>query len=107
VFSRKRVKNFEKENLLMALTDINRSGKGRCACCGYYRLKEVGETCPVSFWEENICQEENFHDNDAPNYISLGDARENFKRFSAKRQNLIYKKPKPRREVVKYLDCCY
>jgi hypothetical protein len=69
----------------MELKRLNKFGKAQCACCGYYTIKEIAETCPVCHWEENIFQEENQNDNDAPNYISLREARGNFQKFGAKK----------------------
>ncbi len=68
----------------MELKQVNKYGKAKCACCGYYTIQEIAETCPVCHWEENIYQEEvNQNDYDAPNYISIKDAKENFRKFAA------------------------
>lgn len=68
----------------MELKEVNKLGKAKCACCGYYTIGEIAETCPVCYWEENIYQEQiDQNDNDAPNYISLKEAKENFQKFSA------------------------
>lgn len=68
----------------MELKKVNKYGKARCACCGYYTISETAESCPVCDWEENIYQEEHPEDDDAPNYISLNKAKENFLKFGAK-----------------------
>jgi Cysteine-rich CPCC len=67
----------------MELKRLNKYENAQCACCGYYTIREIAETCPVCYWEENIYQEENQDDNDAPNYISLKEAKENFLKFGA------------------------
>ena len=73
----------------MELKTVNRYGKARCACCGFFTIKEIAETCPVCYWEENLYQEENLDDSDAPNYVSLKEAKENFQKFGAKKKELV------------------
>ena len=74
----------EIRNKRMELKLTNKYNKVSCACCEYYTISEIAETCPICYWEENIYQEENQEDCDAPNYISLKEAKENFKIFGAK-----------------------
>lgn len=70
----------------MELKQINSFGKARCSCCGYFTISNVADTCPVCYWEENIYQEENKNDEDAPNYISLIKAQINFRLYGAKKE---------------------
>lgn len=72
----------------MELKQTNRLNKAKCACCGCYTISNIADTCPVCHWEENIFQEENPDDDDAPNYISLKKAKENFGKFGAKKPEL-------------------
>jgi hypothetical protein len=60
-----------------------RRGKQMCACCFYFTISEIKETCPVCFWEEDFYQEEHIDDNGGPNLVSLRKAKENFKLFGA------------------------
>jgi hypothetical protein len=55
--------------------------KVQCACCGFFTIKEIKETCPVCFWEEDFYQQENIDDDSGPNLISLRNARLNFLKF--------------------------
>ncbi|NQZ76141.1 MAG: hypothetical protein HRT61_08530 [Ekhidna sp.] len=41
----------------------------RCACCGYYSITEIKETCSVCYWEEDIYREEDIDDNCGPNRV--------------------------------------
>lgn len=61
----------------------NKYGKCKCACCGFYTIIEIKETCPVCFWEEDFFQEENIDDNAGPNKVSLREAKENFNMYGA------------------------
>ena len=60
---------------------VNKYGKHACACCGFYTITEIYETCPVCFWEEDIYQEKNIDDDSGPNKTSLREARRNFKKY--------------------------
>lgn len=84
----------------MELKKSNKYDKVQCACCGFYTISQIAETCPVCYWEENIYQEENIDDNDAPNYVSLKEARENFKKHGAKKPELINLTRKPFPEEI-------
>ena len=81
----------------MELKETNKYCKALCLCCGYYTISQVAETCPVCYWEENIYQEEYIEDNDAPNYVSLKEARENFQIYEAKKPEYknLTRKPFP------------
>ena len=59
----------------------NKLEKKECACCGFFTITEMKETCPVCFWEEDFFQEEHIDDNAGPNLVSLREAKENFKRY--------------------------
>ena len=56
----------------------NKYGKYACACCGYFTISEIKETCPVCFWEEDFYQEEHIDDDGGPNTVSLRESRENY-----------------------------
>ena len=75
--------------------NLNSFGKTQCACCGCFTISEIGETCPVCYWEENIYQEGRPDDDDAPNYISLQNAKEFFLKYGAKNKKLILLVRKP------------
>jgi len=60
-----------------------RQKKRKCACCGYFTITEIKETCPVCFWEEDFYQEQNMDDDGCPNSVSLREAKENFREFGA------------------------
>jgi hypothetical protein len=79
----------------MELKKQNDFGKSKCACCGYFTISEIAETCAVCYWEENIYQEENTDDSDAPNYVSLEEAKINFIKYGAKKPELIDRTRKP------------
>ena len=59
---------------------FNKYTKRICACCGFSTIKEIKETCPVCFWEEDSFQEEHIDDDGGPNTLSLRVARKNFKK---------------------------
>jgi hypothetical protein len=60
--------------------NYNKYNKYACACCGFFTIKEIKETCPVCFWEEDSFQEYNIDDDGGPNTVSLRVARENFRK---------------------------
>jgi hypothetical protein len=65
-------------------TDIvNQYGKKKCACCGYFTINEIKETCPVCGWEEDCFQEEHVDDSAGPNHVCLRDAKVNFRQIEA------------------------
>lgn len=57
--------------------------KIKCACCDCYTLESNFDICPVCFWQKDVFQEFNHDDNDAPNSISLKNARINYSKFGA------------------------
>ena len=79
---------------------VNKYGKHACACCGYFTITEIFETCPVCCWEESFYQEEQIDDNGGPNTITLRESRENFKKFSVMSLDFKYHvRPPPRRRT--------
>lgn len=62
---------------------VNATEKHACACCGYYKIIEIKETCPVCYWEEDFFQEEHLDDSGGPNRVSLTEAKENFIKYGA------------------------
>jgi hypothetical protein len=84
----------------MELKQVNKYGKAKCACCGYFTISEIAESCPVCDWEENIYQEEHTDDDDAPNYISLNKAKANFLKYAVKDQNLKEHVRPPKQEEL-------
>ncbi len=80
----------------MELKRTNKFGKIRCACCGCYTITEIADICEVCYWEESIYQEEiNTEDDDAPNYISFKEAKENYLKFGAIKLELKSKVREP------------
>ncbi|TAF34698.1 MAG: hydrolase [Cytophagales bacterium] len=79
----------------------NKYGKYGCACCGYYTITEIKETCPVCFWEEDFYQEEQIDDNGGPNLVSLRQSRENFLKFGAIEERFINDVRKPNNNEMK------
>ena len=63
---------------------VNKHGKHACACCGYFTITEIFQTCPVCCWNEDFYQEEHIDDNGGPNTTCLRTARENFLKFGVK-----------------------
>lgn len=56
-----------------------------CPCCGYLTLDERGnyEICPVCYWEDDG------GDGTGPNHMTLEEARENFQRLGAVREDFV------------------
>jgi hypothetical protein len=65
------------------------TNKKSCACCGYFTITEIKQTCPVCFWEEDSYQE--FHEDDdaGPNRVSLRLAKENYKQIGASHEKYL------------------
>lgn len=65
----------------------------RCPCCHYKTLEERGgyDICPVCFWEDDgqDGQDANTVRVMSPNHISLSQARDNYRRFGASREQMI------------------
>ena len=55
----------------------------KCACCGFLTLEGMFDICPVCYWQKDFFQEEHIDDNGGPNLVSLREAKENFKKYSA------------------------
>lgn len=70
-----------------------------CPCCGFLTLREHGayEICPVCFWEDNGSNDPTKYSH--PNRKTLGEARENFKRFGAEDERSL---PFVDKELGKY-----
>ena len=66
----------------------NIHGKYLCACCGYFTITEIKETCPVCGWEEDNFQEENIDDDGGPNTVCLRQAKENFQNYGVMEERL-------------------
>jgi len=75
--------------------NINKYGKHSCACCGYFTISNIKETCPVCFWEEDFYQEKNIDDSGGPNLVSLRDAKRNFEKFGAIEEKFIRQVRRP------------
>ena len=80
----------------------------RCPCCGHLTLGEEGadtfEICPVCFWEDDNVQNENPDYEGGANGISLNEAKKNYRKFGAIKEELIkhVRRPTPREfNVVK------
>lgn len=67
--------------------------KYQCVCCGYYTLKSkppgTYEICPVCFWEDDPYQFEEPDCDGGANYVSLNQARENYKTIGASSKHYI------------------
>ena len=59
----------------------NSYNKRKCACCGYFTIAEIKQTCPICYWEEDFYQEEHTSDSGGPNLVCLRDAKANYKTF--------------------------
>lgn len=80
--------------------------KYKCKCCGYYTLEEepldpnmypgTFEICPVCFWEDDSLQYKDPELKGGANKVSLNEAKENFKKFGAIREDVIQYVRKPR-----------
>jgi hypothetical protein len=87
--------NEETIEMLKAIIDLqnmdnkNKYGKLRCACCCFFTINEIKETCPVCFWEEDFYQQENMDDSGGPNLVSLREAKVNYKSFGATEKRFI------------------
>ena len=66
--------------------------KYKCPCCGYYTLSEKAggsfEICPVCFWEDDRVQLQNPDLAGGANGVSLNEAREQFRKCGASREDL-------------------
>jgi hypothetical protein len=78
----------------------NKHGAHACSCCGFFTIKEIAETCPICFWEENFFQEENIEDDAGPNNVSLSVARENYKLIGAVASEFKHLVRKPKQEEI-------
>lgn len=82
--------------------------KYKCPCCGYYTFEEkpgaTWDICPVCFWEDDFFQFDDPDEDGWANGVSLNEARENFKKFGACRQDIInYVRP-PKEDELTGLD---
>lgn len=85
--------------------------KYKCKCCGYYTLYEepldpekfpgTFEICPVCFWEDDSLQFLNPQKNYGPNGVSLNEAKENYKKYGAIREEVIQYVRKPRKDEIR------
>lgn len=63
-----------------------------CPCCGYLVLKlaDVGEICPICFWEWDFEVEDRVSLPSICNHgLTLNEARDNFEKFGAVEERLI------------------
>ena len=62
-----------------------------CPCCRCFTLDAVNEytICPVCFWEDDPVQREFPDRSGGANGVCLLDARENYRRFGACREDLV------------------
>ena len=77
--------NTGQNRLLNGITNMDKTNKTKCACCGFLTLDidVISDICPVCFWQKDFYQEEHTDDSGGPNLVSLREARENFKSFGA------------------------
>ena len=74
--------------------------KYQCYCCGNYSLEEnpedpTFEICPICRWENDPIQNSDIDYYGGANRISLRDARENYKKMGAKREDCVGRARKP------------
>ena len=85
-----------------------RKYKYKCPCCGYYTFnsKPTGEydICPVCYWEDDPFQTENPDLENMANTVSLNQARENHKKFSACQEDCIKYVRLPKEDELIGLD---
>ncbi|MEG0845152.1 MAG: CPCC family cysteine-rich protein [Raoultibacter sp.] len=66
---------------------INKQTKYPCPCCGYLTLDKqppgTFDICPVCYWEDDATQFEDPQMQGGANFVTLDQARENFKDFGA------------------------
>lgn len=65
----------------MLEVDKNKFGYYQCICCSFFTIKEIKETCPVCYWEEDTYQQKYTDDASGPNLTSLKASRENYKKW--------------------------
>lgn len=72
---------------------MNEKKRYACPCCEFLTYDEVPSgtygICPVCFWEDDPVQLKDENYAGGANHVSLVEARENFRRFSAKDQRVI------------------
>jgi len=71
---------------LFRVLNINMPERHKCMCCGYYTLvgnsEEIAyDICDVCYWENDGCK--NDEDFSTCNHMTLGQARENFRKYGA------------------------
>lgn len=68
-------------------TRTNRFNKYQCPCCEYFTLNKPPDNtfqdCPVCFWEDDGLQLHNPDLAEGANWVSLNQAKQNFKEFGA------------------------
>jgi hypothetical protein len=64
-----------------------------CPCCGYLTFDEepcgTYEICPVCYWEDDSIQNEEPDYDSGANGISLNEAKENFAKYGAIKQEFV------------------
>lgn len=67
------------------------SKKYTCSCCGYKSLStnDMGEICPICFWEEDYYVQDNLFEVSSANHIALYQAQENFKTFGCCKKEMM------------------
>lgn len=74
-----------------------------CPCCGYLTFpvpKEdaIAYICPVCFWENDVFDPGEDDPSDENGGMTLGEGRENFKKYGAVRPGLVRRVREPRPE---------
>lgn len=68
--------------------------KSTCACCGYKSLEsnsDVGEICPLCFWENDFLDPEDLFETSSANYMTLYQAQENYKNYGCSKLKFLPK----------------
>lgn len=82
----------------------NKFDKYQCPCCWYYTFgQKLGNTysiCHVCYWEDDEGQLNDPTEESGANYVSLNEARKNFKEFGASERRFLRSISPPTKEEL-------